>query len=151
MTTVATDGRTLAVDSQWTGQFSCPGGMSKVLYHDGHIYGACGVDSSIYKFFEWVKAGQPPERPMINMGEADMSAIELTPTGRLFIWYSDLTRVPGPIPYALGSGGGFAMAAMLSGKDPRAAVKIAAQLDPHTGGAVKVYEVVKSRKGKRQP
>lgn len=142
MTTVATDGKSLATDAQWTGDFKSYGGLNKILQHEGHVFGAAGTDSSIYKFYEWIKAGQPSERPQIRTAERDsLIVLELTPTGRLFAWYDDLTRVPAPIPFAVGSGGPFAMAAMLCGKSPRDAVKIAAQLDPGTSGKISNYTV----------
>lgn len=45
------------------------------------------------------------------------------------------------IPSAIGSGGDFAMAAMMGGADAREAVKIASKLDPYTGGKIRVIKV----------
>jgi ATP-dependent protease HslVU (ClpYQ) peptidase subunit len=51
--------------------------------------------------------------------------------------------VPYPVAktFAIGSGCKYAMAAMACGKTPAEAIKVAAKLDPFTGGAVRTLSV----------
>lgn len=134
MTTIATDGKTIAGDSQMQTDFVCQGGSKKLFtLKDGSIVGFCGQSQFWLPLVEWLNGGDRPE-----LKDAEFGAIILTPEGRIFHLDDGFYKTECPPPYAMGSGGGFAMGAMLAGKTPEEAVKIAAKLDVYTGGKITV-------------
>ena len=95
-------------------------------------YGACGDWDKILKFYNALE----------NKGEldtdCDIEVLELRHDG---LWVYEGTIIPARIKnrfYSIGSGAGYAIAAMHLGKSPKEAVAIAALFDPGTGGPIDI-------------
>ena len=109
------------------------------------VYGAAGDWDKILKFYEALE----------NKGdldsECDVEVLELRADG---IWIYESTIIPARIKnnfYAIGSGAGYALAALHLGKSPREAVEIAALFDPGTRGPIDVMKLggTRATKSKR--
>lgn len=138
MTTVATDGRSMAADSYSTiNGVIVSTSVSKIQrLPDGSLYGASGDSSQGEVLFQWLSA-DPKDRgefPAIK----EVQALVLRPDGVVEAWdelsAGHACRVEAPA--ATGSGERFAIGAMDAGVGPAQAVKIAAKRDPYTGGDI---------------
>lgn len=134
MTTIATDGKTIAADSRGTAAeiIRCNTEEKLVRLSDGRIVGYSGTSHAARAYVAWLEAGG--ERPQIT---GNFSALVLHPDGSAEVHYSDDMPDRVDLPAVLGSGGSIALGAMLAGATPAEAVAIAAQRDPFTGGEVK--------------
>ena len=139
MTTIATDGKTMASDTQMSGGYIDRINAVKVGKNGiGMLFGASGCAEDAADFMG-VMNGLQTQRPMprLKYGHEykDFDALVVF-QGDVY-WYG-VNGVPVLVgsPAAIGSGGKFAMAAMMCGKIPREAVEIAMLLDPDTGGGV---------------
>lgn len=122
MTTIATDGEVMAADSCISGEYSDEG--IKIHRIGKSVYGIAGDYTAAMKFLDW--RHKPKSKPDIS---GDFEALEINAKG---IWYWDNNLRPvksGRKAASIGSGSSAAMGAMLAGKGPRDAVKIACQLD----------------------
>ena len=136
MTTIATDGKIMASDSQQTGQYIDQIDCEKVFRIRGELVGISGDYAEARRYLEWLQNGAKKEDKPHFEKDSDFDALHLTPQG-VFCVTKNLYRVAVGIPAAVGSGGDFAMAAMMAGAKPRKAVEIAIRLDPHSGGRIK--------------
>lgn len=141
MSVIASDGKTIAADTQWTSMAMRTelGGATPKLYHiRGCALGCAGEARRIVQFIDWARAGakpyNQPEWPDEDKKGIFFQALELTGDRQLFLWDATLVRVAIPAPYSIGSGAPFALAAMFCGKDPGEAVDLAKQLDTDCGG-----------------
>lgn len=141
MTTIATDGKTIAADSRTTGMWI--GQHEKIFGIGDSLFGVAGAMSRAMKVVDWLAAGCPAEsRPET---EDDFAILQLSGKG-IWIWDSTLRPVQMGTPYAaIGSGAPFALGAMLAGKSPRQAVEIAAKLDECTGPPIISVRLPRSR------
>lgn len=134
MTTIATDGKTLAVDSQIESGFVHQGNYKKLFaLKDGSIIGFCGQSRCWLPVVDWLNGGEKPEFKNVDFG-----AVILTSEGKIFYLDEEMLKDECRPPFAMGSGAYYAMGAMLAGKHPGDAVKIAAKLDSATGGKITV-------------
>lgn len=131
MTTIATDGKSMAGDSQ-TSNGAVFGYAPKVFKApDGRIFGACGDTAQCMKFRRWMlEGGDAPEF------KENFEALILYPDGSVFWFDEDRELVPAMIPCAIGSGGEFAIGAMEAGASPKQAVEVSIKRDTRTGGEV---------------
>ena len=128
MTTIATDGKTLAADRQITQEGTLAGQVCKVSkLNDGSVFGLAGSPFDIDYFKQWYNDGQEPNTLSL---EGDSEAIHLAPDGTITI-YNERGKSfkPDDRFQAIGSGAQFALAAMYAGKTPAEAVEIATWLD----------------------
>lgn len=132
MTTIATDGKSMAGDGM-----SCSmdmvvaTGRKKVRrLDDGRIVGCSGNVASIVRFLDWLDGG---EKPNIEEG---FGALILNSDGSVNQFCEQLVPMTVDLPIAIGSGVHFAVGAMLAGASPRRAVEIASSRDPHSGGDI---------------
>ena len=103
-------------------------------WKDG-VVGAAGDWVQILKFFNSVESGGELD------SECDVTAMELRHDG---IWMYEGTIIPAKIKepfYAIGTGAGYALAAMHLGKTPKEAVEIASLFDPATRGPIDVMQL----------
>lgn len=86
-------------------------------------------------FVEWFGSGKPKPDVLLN-SESDFDILILD-RGRIYVAdrHCQPVQILEPF-YAIGSGAKAALAAMHCGKSAREAVKIAARIDPYTGGRV---------------
>lgn len=134
MTTIATDGKTMAGDG-----LVCQGELTiaeteatKVFRVDGVIFGLAGKTPHIEVVRQWIKAGRKGA-PAIK----GSSALLLLPDGSLLQCDEDGSS-PCAAPAAIGSGKDHALTAMDMGADAEKAVEMAARRDPFTGGKITV-------------
>lgn len=126
MTTIACNHKVMAGDS-----LCDDGGMRakavKIFDIDGDFLGIAGSLAQGLKFVSWYKSreGEPPC--------CDETTILVLSKGKIFTWENG-----GCIPvaekfYSIGSGAHAAMAAMICGKAPDEAVKVACKVDIGSG------------------
>lgn len=139
MTTIATDGRTMAGDDQVTGGGQVLASRTKIIgLPDGRVFGCTGYSDECSLFAKWMQGGI--EKP--TLGD-DFAALVLTPDNKAFWIGQRLEPVEWSVPATIGSGGDIALGAMLAGKSPAEAVQIAASRDVGTGSVVTVMEAGK--------
>lgn len=141
MTTIATDGKTIAADGQSTAGDMVTSLESVKLARlpDGSIIGGCGDLSPMRRAINCLHA--PDAHPDDFTGE--FTLLRLYPDGKIVSYEGCLFAFELPAPVAIGSGREFAMGAMLAGKKPSEAVEIAKQRDIYSGGNVLVMEPTK--------
>ena len=140
MTTIATDGKTMAADTQMTGAYIDRTNAVKISFSSDMklVCGATGSAQDVEDFKRVIGGMTENEFPArIKFGHEykDFEALIMS-EGDVF-WVGE-AGVPVRVgaPASVGSGEKFAMGAMMSGKTPKEAVEIAMLLDPHTGGDV---------------
>lgn len=161
MTTIATDGKTIASDTQMSGCYIDRINAVKVGKNSvGMLYGAAGNAEDVADFMSAMKdLAKKDPMPRLKRGHEYKDFDGLVVSRGDVYWYG-VNGVPVLVgaPAAIGSGQKFAMAAMLCGKTPKEAVEVAMQLDPNTGGLaieVGMGEVIDRTRGasigKRRP
>ncbi len=140
MTTIATDGKTMAGDSRGcaANKIRSDHELKVRRLKDGRIVGFSGTASSAKAYVEWLDGGPVPHK------EDNFALLVLERDGTARIIYDDITSDPVDLPAVLGSGGDLALGAMLAGASPKEAVKIAILRDPFSGGKV-VVESIKEK------
>lgn len=135
MTTIATDGITIAADGQVHG-----GGErlrmneAKVRVAHGRVYALAGTTAAMAPVMKWHADGADPEKAPKGL---EWTVVVIEPDGSAFTYHHDcLYPNVLTMPAAIGSGERFALGAMHAGKSPREAVEIAATLDINTGGTI---------------
>ena len=145
MTTIVWDGKTLAADGRMTcgNQISEEDRKKIVIDTQSQVRGAtvicyamAGQADMVDRLGEWIEAGCPhtTDGIPVDWGKAEFEAIIITTEAAyLYNTYSgDLLEINHST--VLGSGGEFAQTALHMGKDAKASVKIAAQMDLFSGG-----------------
>lgn len=138
MTTIATDGKSMAGDSLVTANSERVGFAIKVRRaKDGRIFGCCGDAADAVLFGQWIN-GELPEKPTLD---ERFAALVLNADGKVFYHGQKLVPLEYMVPMTLGSGEGIAMGAMLMGADPRKAVELSILRDAHSGGEITVEAI----------
>jgi len=137
MTTIATDGKTMAADSQQStygvDNISC----IKLHRIGDYVYSHAGNLSEALIYLDWVKAGCPDDnRPVLS----DECSFVKVGKGKVFRIINTLRPYECGFPFAMGSGAEYAMGAMAMGATPIQAVKIAMKYDIYTGGKVRTMK-----------
>jgi len=139
MTTIATDGETLAADSRITeGNYIFTDEAEKVFKVGDTYVAICGEYQSGLAYVDWLKKERSSEKPTVS--EDNFSAILVTSDG-VFCVDNMLIPMKVSLPYAMGSGGPVALGAMLAGCSPAEAINIALQVDASSGGEVQEYDL----------
>lgn len=137
MTTIATDGKSMAGDSRITARNEWVGDTIKIhKAKDGRIFGCCGASADRVLFGAHIN-GENAEPKLSD----DFSALVLNADGTVDYYYDKLVPIRYLTPMAIGSGGDFALGAMLAGKSPAEAVGIAALRDLSTGGDITTISI----------
>lgn len=135
MTTIATDGKSMAADSLITAGPERVGYTTKVhRSKDGRIFGCAGPSTDCVQFGQWIN-GDLSEKP--KLGD-DFSALVLNADGKVLYHNNQLIPIEYLSPMTIGSGEGVAMGAMLMGASPEKAVELAITRDTKSGGAITV-------------
>lgn len=146
MTTIATDGITIAADglANSDGEITTRDRV-KVRVAHGRVYALCGASAAFDPAIKWHVDGADPEKAP-KAGEWWLVVIEHNGKG---CWYTNDVPYPTQLVYpaALGSGERFALGAMHAGKSPREAVEIAAKLDTQTGGTITEINIAQALAG----
>lgn len=146
MTTIATDGKTVAFDSLVTTS-------SSFLMHADHqkafeiapgiIAAASGNGDDCALFIQWAEsyvAGKKAEKPKFE--DAFSGIVVDTNKGTCVYFRQPLIPSMVQLPFAIGNGGDMALGAMLVGASPTDAVRAAATRDLSTGGIVRELPMV---------
>jgi ATP-dependent protease HslVU (ClpYQ) peptidase subunit len=130
VTTIATDGRSIAADGRTTaGTEIISDAVEKLeVLPDGSIVGGAGTGVAVRRAIAELYKSQPDEV------DGDYRLLRLYPSGAIAV-YAYTTQQPQFVeaPFSIGSGGEFARGAMASGASPKKAVRIAHQFDSGTG------------------
>lgn len=130
MTTVAVSHTEIAYDSQVTyGNRKAATPRPKVTIVKGTVYAAAGDASAVELLPKWHQAGAKPDKAP----KGDWEFLAITRAGMRHYTDSSPHGVSVQAPMALGSGGDFALAAMVLGHSATDGVKLAAALDVYTG------------------
>ena len=132
MTTIATDGKSMAGDSLTTAGSLAVRHAPKVhRLSDGRIVGACGITAECVKIIRWLEGGG--DKPELS---DDVAALVLNLDGTVCHIDHKLELLDYLVPCSVGSGGDIALGAMLAGRTPKEAVEISALRDTCTGGEI---------------
>lgn len=135
MTTIATDGNTMAADGLVTaGNTITDSSFVKLSrMKDGTIVGISGSAYDSAAFIDWYVSAEPDKKPPLT---EDFIALVLKPDGNVLSFNQMCHWMPERVPCAVGSGMDFALAAMDCGKTPMEAVNIACNRDSSSGGVI---------------
>lgn len=139
MTTIATDGKSMAGDGQAeVGPIITHAHRKKVRrLDDASIVGCAGNATDRIAFCKWlIEGGKPP-----RIRKDEFAALVLRQDGEIEYFDDTCIPLPAEAPIAIGSGREIAIGAMEAGASPKDAVHIAAKRDPHTGGDITVLEI----------
>lgn len=138
MTTIATDGKTMAGDGREVEQGTIIGSFCRKVQRlaDGRLVGVAGDSIDEQMFRRWLEDGAE-SKPRLK----ELVALVLYPSGRLDFYDHRLVASPIEAPAAIGSGADHALTAMDCGKSPEEAVEYAARRDPNTGGKTTVLSL----------
>ncbi|WIA56003.1 hypothetical protein N6H05_23795 [Sphingobium sp. WTD-1] len=141
MTTLATDGRTIAADGQITcGDTIEDTNATKVFrLKDGRAFGFAGCLASDYQFKWWADNGMSLEE-LPTLSE-DFSAVVIDGSKTVLVFDHMLRTMTMPVPYATGSGRQYAVTAMDLGFTPKEAVKAACKRDVWSSGTIRAITV----------
>ena len=145
MTTIVWDGKTLAADGRMTCGNQVSDDNRQKIFVDGQsqvrgatviCYAMAGQADMYDRLGEWIKEGCPHTRDGIpvDWGDNSFEAIIIT-TEAAYLYCTmsgDLLEIFHKT--CLGSGGEFAQVALHMGKDAKACVKLAAEMDLFSGG-----------------
>lgn len=130
MSTIAWDGVTMAAEGRAIESGTIVASNDKkIRIVNGSVVGTAGEAAGGIEFCEFIEDGEWRTKASTATAMVIDGA-----RGRLY----EGVRHAQPIkpPYAIGSGAGFALAAMMAGADAVQAVKIACKLDPYSGGRI---------------
>ena len=150
MTTIAWDGKAMAADRQAatgnTPHVSHGGKIKRITFNGvDALIGRCGTIASAMQVVDWLAAGaNPANKPEISSAEDDSFSLLLaTAKGVYYFATGTIPVFIGRRPWAIGSGGDYALGAMEAGADARKAVQIACKLDINSGMGIDVLTLAK--------
>ena len=140
MTTIATDGRSMAGDGLITeNDHICLTDYQKVRrLRDGRLVGFCGNSFNWDSFAEWLDGGAQDAPPTMTEG---FGCIVLKPDGSIVQYDKDGRSFREEAPCAIGSGTRFALAWMDAGHSAEEAIAYACKRDIYTGGEIIVLHL----------
>jgi hypothetical protein len=139
MTTIATDGITIAADTaSFFGNILHRKDKTKLVVRHGRIYTISGTAAILESAIKWHHAGADPNDAPKH-GDWNLLVID---RDAITLFASD---VPYPTlvepPFAMGTGDSLAIGAMDAGCTPEQAVRIAIRRDANTDGDVQVLKI----------
>lgn len=148
MTTIASDGMTIAADGLgvWGTEIT-DRAMRKIKIVNGTIYAFTGSSAFKETSIAWHQDGCQGDPPRVGdgSGDAQWSLYVVRPEGmERFSSVLGKNSDVFPYPFAAGSGSEYAKTAMVLGKSPREAVEVAASLDVMTGGEITVINIAEA-------
>lgn len=150
MTTIATDGILICSDGRATSNSDAiqTNDAIKIVQFYGRIYAATGPECLLAPLAEWHNAGADPNSTPVRGEDGGWALLVIDDhygEARMRLYDSEAPYpvVVGP-PYVMGSGGRWAMGAMLAGVDARRAVEIACLKDVYSGGELHVVNIAEA-------
>lgn len=130
MTTCTWDEKRLSADTRsMTGDVIDQGPCQKIFQRKGVF---CAVAGDLAEAIPVVRYLLKPKGKRPKIGKGDFQIL-LVSASRAEYYDGEYIALPVTGPFAIGTGGDHALAAMLCGKSGPQAIRIAAQMDPHTG------------------
>ncbi len=138
MTTIATDGKSMAGDGLVTcGNLVCGWNLQKVYrLKDGRLVGICGSGYDFGVFLKWMEDGG--KAPKLS---EHFEALVLSPDGSCATFNEDCRTFPEELPSACGSGKQIAIGAMDAGLSPEESVMLACARNTDSGGVILTLEL----------
>lgn len=119
--------------------------VSKLRTGPNTAFGAAGQWEQVLKFYAAL------EQNSDLATECEVDVLEIRPDA-LYLYNSSLTCYPIKERFwAIGTGSGYAIAAMYLGKDPIEAIRIAALFDPNTGGEIETLRLPNDKTPSKRP
>lgn len=136
MTTIATDGKSMAGDGLGIDHVDTICSLSMLRVHhlaDGRVVGGAGSSFDVLAWKGWIEAGKVGACPI----ESDKFAGLILNRDGVVLWVDHKGReIETPAPCAIGSGQDYALGAMEAGASPAEAVEIACRRDVYSGGEI---------------
>lgn len=134
MTTIAYDGKTVAADKQSTA-CNMKRRVTKLFRVGGAVVGITGSLDLGMEMVDWLRNGSEPSSfPAAQRTSEFVHVLLVNPDGRAFHFeQSPFPVTVESVPYAIGSGMAYAMAAMRLGASAEQAVAVASEFDIYTG------------------
>ena len=136
MTTIVADARTriMVSDSRWSDGAQA-GAARKVYRIRGDLVGFAGGLGQLRELRAWFQGGRVGKPPA-----GDATALILR-GGKIFHWSNTDGECEERSPYfAIGTGADAARGALMAGADAVTAVRVAKEIDPGTGGRIRIYK-----------
>lgn len=146
MTTLASDGRTVAGDGlETSGNEPVRFDVQKLFRgHNGEVLGFLGASAFRQPVLDWYRAGCNPESmPKADDGSHYAWTFAVFKPEHALLYRCDCPY-PSTFPYpaAFGSGENYALGALFADATPERAVHIAARLNVKTGGTIAVMSII---------
>ena len=121
----------------------------KIIQVGNVLYGFTGNAGLKQAIVDWHSKGGavPANCPKHNDDDAKWTLVVVTREGAGVYTSTVPYWLPIDIPYGIGSGGDYALAAVLAGADARRAVEIASRLNTNTGGEIQVVNIAEALGG----
>lgn len=144
MTTIATDGITIAADGrQCSGSEVITDAGQKIFVRHGHIFAIAGGQAAAECAIGWVLSGAVPDNAPKG-GDHGWQLIVIEPSRRM-VRYTNQCPYPDEFyyPQSFAAGADFARAAMLCGRTPEQAIQLIIdhKLETGTGGKITVVNI----------
>jgi ATP-dependent HslUV protease subunit HslV len=150
MTTIATDGVTIAADKLLTfGHERSLLPIRKMLVQDGRIYAMCGPAGFLEPLAKW-HTSRGPIDAMPKCDDVMVSLLVIDDASTTLIQSKRPYPVPVIPPFAIGAGAEFAMGAMHAGATAEEAVGIACRLSTTSGGGIDTIDIAEAFEGHRK-
>lgn len=119
--------------------------VSKVRTQAGRVYALSGSAAIFDPLIDWHSTGADVEKVPKCSDQISWSLVALNPDGTLDLYTKDAPYADrNELPFALGSGGDYALGAIAAGADVRRAIEIAALYDTNTGGDIQVVNIAEA-------
>lgn len=146
-TTIATDGKTIAADGLRVNDYRpTMFDYGKVTFAHGRMYALAGLCAMFDALIAWHDSGADPAKTPPHHDRDNGWVLLVIDDGVMLqgnedVPYFDPVR---SLPFAIGSGRDWALAAMKFGRSPEEAVRFAAENDIYTGGQIVAYDIAAS-------
>ena len=145
MTTIAWDGKTVAADTLTVCGFQRNGKPAQKLFPrtlSGKVYAMSGLFGWAAPWIAWHEAGADPALAPATPNQEQRGSFIVFDKGRCFYCATDFPYlVEAGAPDAWGTGQEYAIGAMRAGASAVQAVRIAADVDIHTGGDIQEIDL----------
>lgn len=133
MTTIATDGKSIAADGMSSSDIVESLTDVKIRRIGKEVVGCAGTGDISIAYLDYLegKRGMP-----IIPDSANFYAVHVSKGKVSYVSSPNFSKQKVKLPYAIGSGGQIALGAMLAGASPGMAVRIAGSRDYRTGGRI---------------
>ena len=138
MTTIATDGKTMAGDGLVVSNTDILKRNDRKVFLVGReVVGCAGLSDVIDAYIKFLRNEEedPP-----TLGD-DFNAIHVSKKGCFLVCGNNYSKLKVDLPFAIGAGADYAVGAMMAGKTPKEAIQITAKKSTTTGGRITVLEV----------